>query len=82
MSDTAIAALIEMIRQHTEDDRANFAVIREQLGKIEVNTTSLLETRSFGRGVSKMAMWLVGALSALAGTGLSSLIAWVFRASH
>jgi hypothetical protein len=82
MSDTAIAALIEMIRQHTEDDRANFTVIREQLSKIETNTSSLLQTRSFGRGVSKVGLWAVGALATLAGTGLSTFVAWVFRASH
>lgn len=80
MSDAAIAALIEMVRQHTEDDRANFTVIREQLSKIEMNTSSLLQTRSFGRGVSKVALWVVGALAALAGTGLSTLIAWAIRA--
>lgn len=78
--DAAVTALIEMIRQHTEDDRQNFAVIRGQLEKIEANTSSLLQTRSFGRGVSKIALWVVGIAATAAGTVLSTLIAWALRA--
>lgn len=78
--DAAINALLEMIKSHTEDDRQNFAVIRGQLEKIEANTSSLLQSRSFGRGVSKTALWAVGIIATLAGTALSTVIAWALRA--
>lgn len=80
--DTAIAALIKLIETHTDDDRENFKVIRGQLEKIDGNVSSLLQSRSFGRGASKVALWVVGIGATLAGTALSTFITWALRASH
>jgi hypothetical protein len=88
-----VTTLLEYVKSHVEDDRSNFTAIREQLvllngslskrlDKIDDNVTSLKETRSYNRGVSTAALWIAGTIATLAGTALSTAIAWALRASH
>jgi len=73
-----IDLIIEMFRQHTEDDRENFKVIRTQLDKIDANVSSLMQSRSFGRGMVRPILWLVG--SAIGGGFVAQAVAWAVKA--
>jgi len=48
-----ISLLLDYVKQHAEEDTRRFEAVESKLDRIEANTSSLLQSRSFSQGVSK-----------------------------
>lgn len=70
-------ALLELIKQHVEDDRRALDSVTAKLDKIDTNVTSLLMSREQTRGIGKV-------IAAAAGSGglISLIFEMVKRYTH
>jgi hypothetical protein len=78
---TALDLLVKMVEQHIEEDRLKFDGLNGKLDKIDTNVTSLLDTRAFVRGVSKMGVAVASLISGGVGSIITMAVAWLLR-SH
>lgn len=65
--------LLELIKQHIETDREQFAAQEATLNRIDANVASLLESRAEQRGAWKLTTVIATAISA----GLGIFFAWL-----
>jgi predicted component of type VI protein secretion system len=71
-------ALLELIRQHVEDDRAQFSRQNDVLDEIRTDVKSLLESRAHQRG-AKGAILAIASGASVIVSGVFALIAWYFK---
>ena len=71
-------ALLELIRTHIEDDRAQFRQQHDVLTEIRTDVKSLLESRARSKGARGAVIAIASIASTLVSAGFA-LIAWYFK---
>jgi tetrahydromethanopterin S-methyltransferase subunit G len=75
---TVTDPLLELVRQHVENDTRQFEAVQAKLDKIDTNVESLLITRAHERGARRAVATLAGIVATLV-SGAFAVIAWWFR---
>ncbi len=68
-----LTVLLELIRQHTEDDTRRFASVDRKLDEIAADVRSLVESRDLARGARRT----VATVSAGVAASVSAIITWL-----
>jgi hypothetical protein len=77
MSDPTLV-LLELVRQHTDDDTRRFESVDKKLDAIAADLKSLIEARVEARGAWRATVTIAGLVSG-AVSGAAGFIAWILR---
>jgi hypothetical protein len=73
-----VSVLLELIRQHAEDDTRRFAAVERKLDAIATDVRSLVESRTLARGAWKATALVASGVAGMVSV-LGSVVAWLLR---